>query len=62
LPVDLVRFANAGDDLDARRRAGWFNDFDEKAFIDMLDAAGWKVELQESAETSELFICRRNST
>jgi len=51
--------AAAGDDIAARRAQGWFNDFDEDAMINMLDAAGWKVATRQPAAQSEMFVCHR---
>lgn len=53
--------ATAGDDADARRAQGWFNDFDAAALTAMLDTAGWKIDARESAGASELFVCRRET-
>jgi hypothetical protein len=53
--------AKARGDSGARRREGWFNDFDESTLMNMLDAAGWKVESREPMEISEMFLCRRES-
>ena len=53
--------AAAGDDLKARRAEGWFNDFDEDAMTNMLDAAGWKIDTRQAAANSEMFVCRRET-
>ena len=52
--------AAAGDDMEARRAEGWFNDFDEDAMIDMLDTAGWKIATRQPAAQSEMFVCHRD--
>ena len=44
---------------EARRREGWFNDFDKKTLIDMLDSTGWEIGSQEPVEKSQMFTCRR---
>ena len=52
--------ATAGDDIKARRAQGWFNDFDEDAMINMLDAGGWKIVSRQPAAQSEMFACHRD--
>jgi hypothetical protein len=44
---------------EARRREGWFNDFDKKTLIDMLGSTGWEIDSQEPVEKSQMFTCRR---
>ena len=53
--------AAAGDDLKARRAEGWFNDFDEDAMTNMLQAAGWKIDTRQAAANSEMVVCRRET-
>lgn len=53
--------AAAGENARARRERGWFNDFDETAFADMLAAAGWKIAAREPAAGSEMFVCHRET-
>jgi len=53
--------AKPGDDVHARRTHGWFNDFDEDAMTNMLDGAGWKIDVRQTAQTSEMFVCQRES-
>ena len=48
-----------GEDLHARRRQGWVNDFTEAEFRDHLAAAGWAVETTEEGAGTTLFVCRR---
>ena len=52
--------ASADGDTEARRREGWFNDFDEDTLTGILNAAGWQVESVESVENSQMYICRRD--
>ena len=52
--------AAAGDDIEARRAQGWFNDFDEDAMIDMLTAARWQFKTCQPAAESEMFVYHRD--
>ena len=53
--------AQPGDDAEARRAQGWFNDFDEDAMTGMLEAAGWNIDTRLAAAESEMFVCHREA-
>jgi len=59
--IVIYPLAAVGDDIEARRAQGWFNDFDEDAMIDMLTAAGWKISTRQPAAESDIFVCHRDT-
>ena len=54
----LKRFV-ANSDRDARRLAGWFNDYPLGELNGLLGGAGWSVETHQEAGNLHFFVCRR---
>lgn len=44
---------------DERRRAGFFNDFTEKGFTDLLTQAGWRIADRRAGADLSLLVCER---